>query len=138
MSVYLDASVLVSLFIVDANSKAALGKVRRLSDTLVVSDLGAAEFASAIARRVRMKVTPTDVAHAAFVAFDAWVAANAEAVDLAPSDIAETARMLRRLESNLRTPDALHLSIVRRIGASLLTLDKDMKAVAKSAGVKVI
>ncbi|MBL8551147.1 MAG: type II toxin-antitoxin system VapC family toxin [Hyphomonadaceae bacterium] len=138
VSVYLDASVLVSLFIADANSKSALGKVRRVTEPLVVSDFGAAEFASAVSRRVRMRLTAADVAHAALASFDAWMSANAEAVELAPSDVAATARMLRRLELNLRTPDAVHLAIVRRIGAALLTLDKDMKAFARSAGVQVI
>ncbi len=138
MSVYLDASVLVSLFVDDANSVTAMRKVGRLSELVVVSDLAAAEFASAIARLVRVRDLAEAVASAAFRAVDSWVDENAEFVSLSSADVAAAGAMLRRLDSPLRTPDAMNLAIAQRLGAGLITFDQKMRDVAKKAGLRVV
>ena len=74
MSVYLDASILVSLFTIDTLTARADAVLRARPPWLMVSDLAAAEFASAIARRVRMQLITSEEAHAAFSTFDAWIA----------------------------------------------------------------
>ena len=71
MSVYLDASILVSLFTVDTLTARADAALRERSPLLMVSDFAAAEFASAMARRVRMQIITADDARAAFSTFDA-------------------------------------------------------------------
>jgi predicted nucleic acid-binding protein len=53
LKIYLDASVLVSLFATDAHSAKADIALKTTKPVPVVSDFAAAEFASAIARRVR-------------------------------------------------------------------------------------
>jgi hypothetical protein len=138
MSVYFDASVIVSLFAQDGNSALAARKAAQLADTAVVSDLGGAEFASAIAKRVRMKDLTAKEAAAAFTAFDIWSATRAERVELTPQDVAACAALLRRLDSPVRTPDALHIAIVRRIGARLFTFDAKMKACARKEGIGIV
>lgn len=40
-------------------------------------------------------------------------------------------------DTSLRTPDALHLAICRRLGAELLTFDQGMIAAARSLGVSI-
>ncbi len=52
--VYFDASVLVALLTNDPLTRRADALMRTRTPVLVVSDFAAAEFASAIARRVRM------------------------------------------------------------------------------------
>jgi hypothetical protein len=54
-AIYLDASLLVSLFIDDLFTFRAKAFLQREAWMLLVSDLAAAEFASAIARHVRMR-----------------------------------------------------------------------------------
>ena len=61
MSVYVDASVLVALFTDDALAIRADGFLRTRSPVVIVSDFAAAEFASAIARHVRMRAIRSDV-----------------------------------------------------------------------------
>ena len=138
MSVYLDASVLVSLFLPDSNSRSALQRIRRMRETLIVSDFAAAEFASGVAKRVRTRESTRADAHAAFAEFDDWVARSADHTELTSADIGATTRLLRRLDSTLRTPDALHVALVQRIGARLFTLDARMKAFAKQEGIGVV
>jgi len=74
LSVYLDASILVSLFTIDTLTARADAVLRARPPWLMVSDLAAAELASAIARRVRMQLITSEEAHAAFSTFDAWIA----------------------------------------------------------------
>jgi hypothetical protein len=74
LSVYLDASILVSLFTIDTLTARADAVLRARPPWLMVSDFAEAEFASAIARRVRMQLITSEEAHAAFSTFDAWIA----------------------------------------------------------------
>lgn len=54
LSVYLDASIPVSLFTIDTLTAHADAVLRARPPLLMVSDLAASEFASATTRRVRM------------------------------------------------------------------------------------
>jgi predicted nucleic acid-binding protein len=138
VSVYLDASVLVSLFVPDANSQRAFRTLRRTSDSVVVSDFAAAEFASAIAKRVRMTQTTRADALSAFLAFDAWSANCAQSAELTTQDISDCVHYLRRLDHPLRAPDAIHVAIAKRCGAKLFTFDASQRAFAKRQGLDVL
>ena len=138
LSVYLDASVLVSLFARDAHSARADRTLRTLDQTLAVSDFAAAEFASGISQHVRARELTAAHARTIFAEFDEWCLASVERVDITPADIMTTTGFLRCLDTALRTPDAIHVAIARRIGAELLTFDKVMAAAARGLGVGVI
>jgi predicted nucleic acid-binding protein len=47
-------------------------------------------------------------------------------------------QILRRLDVNLRTPDALHITIAQRLNATLLTFDRSMAAAARALGMAVV
>ena len=134
---YLDASVLVALLTQDALSDQADALMQRQSARLVVSDFAAVEFASAVARRVRIGALPEQDARSAFGAFDAWTARLAERVDLATSDIVSAGAMLRRLDTPLRSGEALNIAIADRLGAVLATFDRKMAKAARALGVEV-
>jgi hypothetical protein len=74
LSVYLDASIPVSLFTIDTLTARADAVLRARPPLLMVSNLAAAEFASATTRRVRMQLITVEEAHAAFSTFDARIA----------------------------------------------------------------
>ncbi len=74
---------------------------------------------------------------AALGLFDAWAATIAQPVETTPQDFAACTSYLRRLDLPLRTPDALHIAIASRLGASILSFDKQLTAGAKKLGVKV-
>jgi uncharacterized protein len=46
--------------------------------------------------------------------------------------------LLRRLDLSIRTPDALHIAIVQRIGCRLLTFDTTMTGVARALGIELV
>jgi predicted nucleic acid-binding protein len=58
-------------------------------------------------------------------------------VETAASDIAFASVVLRRLDLNLRAPDAINIAICNRIGAALATFDEPMAKAARALGVKV-
>jgi predicted nucleic acid-binding protein len=111
VSVYVDASVLVALFIDDGLTDRADAFLRTRSPVMVVSDFAAAEFASAIARYVRARRIKSDEARRLFSAFDAWTARAAERALTTSADVTAAAAFLRRLDLPLRTPDALNIAI---------------------------
>ena len=135
MSAYLDASVLVAIFTNDEFSDRAVAMLSS-DETFTVSDFAAAEFASAIARKVRMKGIRANSARAVFTTFDQWRAEKAVTVETAPSDLAVCAAYLRRLDLPLRTGDAFNIAIAHRLGATLMTFDNKMAESARLLGVK--
>ena len=138
MSAYLDARVLVSLFLLDALSDRATELLRANTEPLLVSDYAGAEFASAVARRVRIGERTAREARAAFANFDTWAARFATRVDSESTDVAAATAYLRRLDLTSRAPDALNIAIAERLGASLATFDDKMATSARALGVAVV
>ena len=134
MRVSLDASALVPLFINDAfNERIEIYLISHAPD-IIVSDFAAAEFASAIARRVRMGQLTRSEARDAFATFDMWPVTR---IQTEPSDMVAAAAYMRRLDLNLRTPDALNIAIAQRLSATLVTFDDRMAHNARLLGVSV-
>jgi predicted nucleic acid-binding protein len=105
--------------------------------SLIVSDLATVEFSSAIARRVRMQLFTADQARSALSLFDEWVARSAICTEITSADIALAGSFLRRLDLPLRTIDALHIAIVKRLDATLVTFDRRMADNARALDVAV-
>ena len=138
MSLYLDASALVALFTVDTFSARASGYFEPNKTLLLVSDFAAAEFASALSRRVRTKELSREEAHRAFTNFDQFTERQAaHRIETSSGDMKAAEGFLRTLTLPLRAPDALNIAIAQRIGASLLTFDVKMAACARALGVDV-
>lgn len=137
MSLYLDASVLVALFVIDPANARAAAFLASQPAMIFVSDFGAAEFSSALARRVRMHHLTREDALLAFEHFDTWTTRAADRREITTADIAAADQILRRLDVNLRTPDALHIAIAQRLDATLVTFDRGMAAAAGALGVAV-
>jgi len=137
VSVYLDAGILVSTLSLDALTPKTEAALRKLSGVVVVSDFGGAEFSSAIGKRVRTGQISVREARSALNAYDEWVSSRADLVVSTPADVAACDAYLRRLDLPLRTPDGLHIAIASRVGASILSFDKQLLASAKKLGVPV-
>ncbi|HEX3673305.1 MAG TPA: type II toxin-antitoxin system VapC family toxin [Rhizomicrobium sp.] len=137
LSIYLDTSVVVPIFLQDifvsrANAFLATGPA-----SLMVSDLVAVEFASVVGIRVRIGVLSRVEAVAAFATFDDWISRRTRRAQMTPDDIRAAGLMLRRLDFNLRAPDAINIVIAQRIGAELATFDVRMADCARALGVAV-
>ncbi len=53
------------------------------------------------------------------------------------ADVKRADAVMRRLDLTLRTPDALHIAIAERIGATMATFDDKMAAAARILGLAV-
>jgi uncharacterized protein len=135
MSVYLDASVVVSLFLVDTFSVRARALLGDASGP-IVADWCVVEVSSVISTQARIGAITQQDAQIIFANFDAW-RANLEKVETNAVDMAAAAQFVRRPDLALRGPDGLHIAIASRLGAKLLTFDAKMAAAATSLGVAV-
>jgi uncharacterized protein len=137
-SLYLDASAFVPLHVADALSIRATALISSWSRQVIVSDLTVAEFSSVIARRFRtLELTKAEAAKCIGNG-DVWVSRYANSVEMTGPDLKQAIAWIQRLELPLRTPDALHLAISRRLGARLMTFDRQMAQAAASLGIKVL
>jgi predicted nucleic acid-binding protein len=134
---YLDTSVVVNLLLNEPFSARAEAFAKLNRDALVVTDFAAAEFSSAMARRVRMDETSKDEARAHLADLDEWIARSVLRMEITPADIARADSYMRRLDLALRTPDAIHIATARRLEARLATFDRRMADAARTLGVSI-
>ena len=138
MSIYFDTSFVVGLFVdTDTFATGARAFYVEADDVYVVSDFVAAEFASVIARLTRMKRLPDEEAQAIFNRFDTWRARSAESEAASEFDIRTATAIIRRLDLNIRAPDAINLAMAHRLGASIATFDRRMADNARALGITI-
>lgn len=136
MSAYLDASALLPILIEEAGS-AAVDRFFADSDApIVVSELAAAEVASALSRLVRTGLLEQADAVERLADFDAWRVASTNDLDLQASDIRLANLFVRRFDLMLRAPDAMHAAACRREDLLLVTLDRRLATAAAELGVR--
>ena len=135
MLLYLDTSVLVSAFVEDDHSDWAAKLLIRNPD-VVVSRWAETEFSSALGLRVRSSAMSLSQRAKIETEFDGWRSGRGEC-RIDDHDMMRCRRLL--LDGvRLRTPDALHLSVVLRHGYALATLDSDLATAARLEGVEVV
>ena len=138
MTIYLDSGVAVSMFVKDDFGARADAFLQRTRVPMVLADFAAAEFISAIARLRRTGYLTLPAARQAIANFDRWRPGNTLAAETQPVDVRVADAFLRRLDLVLRTPDAIHLAIVQRLGAELATFDEGMADCARALGISVL
>ena len=134
---YFDTSFLVPLILPEAISEPIAAFFGGLSDeALAVSHWTRVEFASLLAREVRMGGLDAGTARAAGSRFEALIG-ESFAVLLPNRDDFDRARdWLGHFEAGLRAGDALHLAIASNRGAeAIYSLDKRMIAAGQTLGV---
>lgn len=129
--------MLVALHTPDRFQERATGLIDALRPELLLSDFGAAEFSSAVARMVRTGLLTEPDARVCFADFDLWSARGAVGTMVDPADIRAADGLVRRMDTSLRAPDAIHLAIARRLGANLATFDRQLAVAAAMVGVTV-
>lgn len=134
MVIYPDASALVALFKTEIHSPQATAILDRSLHAIQLSDFTIAEVSAALAANFREHHLGSDAANDRFILVDKLLAGFGAAITVNSYDMAETIGLVR-LDLRLRAPDALHLAICRRIGATLLTFDKDQSAAAVALGI---
>jgi predicted nucleic acid-binding protein len=135
LTVYLDTSVVVPMFIRDDHTD----RVKRWATTrplIATSAWVATEFSSALSLQHRMKRLTSTEWRRAEAAFDAW-AVNFRQFELEARHVVE-ARRLIVAHGGLRAPDALHLALAAAAGMSLATLDTGLREAARAERVEVV
>ncbi|MBJ7320015.1 MAG: type II toxin-antitoxin system VapC family toxin [Alphaproteobacteria bacterium] len=135
MTLYLDTSVLVSLFHADRHTPRALDWIAGVDD-FVLSSWALSEFSSALAVKSRMRHLLDKDRRALERQLDQWLKTRT-VLSVIDGDIVE-ARVMVRSDARLRAPDALHLAIAARNDCVVATLDADMAAVACDLGLEVV
>lgn len=135
MILYVDASVIVALVGNEAASPAVETALDRDGVMAVVSDLAIAESSAALARNGRVRRWSGVETDRFFRDLDIWASDAAEAVTIGPVDIGLATDFVRRDGIALRAPDAIHIAVAHRLGATLLTLDRGLARAAAALGV---
>lgn len=136
MLVYLDADVLLNAFLRGPNTRRAQRVIDHAGE-LAFSNWTRAEVASALSQRVRRRLSAAEEARAIVGRIDAWLQDRRE-VRVEDVDIEAATQLLERFDLKLRTGDALHLAISRRLDAHLATFDNDLASAAEAVGQRLV
>ncbi len=121
MIVYLDTSFLAPLFLREATSEAVEAVIAALpSEALTISHWTRVEFASVLARTVRIKQLAPDDARKAEARFDALAQASLSVICPDEKDFDLAKQFIGAYETGLRGGDALHLAMVRNHNAEAI------------------
>lgn len=135
MNLYLDTSVLVSLFVSESRTDAIMRLISAEPVTIFVSDFAVGEFGAAIMGAARTGRLKGEQAGAVLDDCDAWTAGASQPVEISSHDIRRATLYVRRNDFALTLPDALHLAICARLGAHLVTGDKRQAEAAVILGI---
>ena len=134
---YFDTSFLVPLILPEASSEPIAGFFGGLeTDDLAISHWTWVEFASLLAREVRMGGLDAGTAREAGARFEEMI--HESFVVLLPNldDFDRAKEWLGHFETGLRAGDALHLAIAgNRSAEAVYSLDKQMIAAGKTLGL---
>lgn len=136
MTVYIDTSVCVSLFIDDVHS-ARVKAWFRTDPEVALSRWTMAEFSSALARLRRQAIINGQQHESAEMAFDQWVNFLGPPIALTDGALIHVGDLCRE-NGAIRTPDAVHIVLSSHARLPLATLDNLQSGVAKRYGVDVI
>ena len=131
---YPDTSAVIAYYSSEVHSVVATRVLEDDRNRLAVSDFTVAEASAVLAARARAGSSPA-LLESQLRLIDMLVASLAEPPVTTPADVAAATGFVRRLDCKLRAPDALHLAICARVGATLLTLDANQAAAATVLGI---
>ncbi len=136
---YFDTSFLVPLIIPEATSDSVYSCVRNFStDNFAVSDWTRVEFASMLAREVRMGALNSNAAMEASRRFELTIAESFTVLLPDRKDFNTAREWLCHFETGLKAGDALHLAIAANHSAdTIISLDKRMIASGKMLGLPI-
>lgn len=134
---YLDPSAFTASILRDEGAETVDGLLASLSGSVLISDFGWGEFAAAVARRVRIRALRDKPARTLFTASRSRLSSFLF-VELIPADIQLATDMIGDFDLALELPDAVHVAIMRRLGAVLLSTDRQQVTAARALGLSCI
>lgn len=136
MSLYLDTSVVVPLFVEEGASLVTQRWIEDRAEDVFIADLVVTEFHSVMSRLVRMGILSHDRAETNRTNFDLWRDVVAQPLENLPIDIRVAGTFVRVPQPKLLTADATHLATCRRLDLTLATYDIDLQSIATRESVR--
>ena len=139
--IYLDTSLVVSLYSMDANSARAAGLLPTAKEPLLITSLVQLETINALGLREFRKEITTRQAEASLLNFDQALRAGVFQLRALPEAAIERARQLSRQstpKAGTRTADLLHVAAALELGVTaFFSFDQRQRAAAQAAGLKL-
>lgn len=137
MSIYLDTSVLVSLYVPEKYSEAMMERLLNNKDGIIISRLAEVEFISAISMKQRLKELTAKQSKVIIALLQQHLNETMyERFYLTDEIFTQAGEYLSKSALKLRTLDALHLSAAYLSSAPLITADKVLAEAAKKLKIK--
>lgn len=139
MTLCLDTSALMPYYRQEASSDQVQDLLQRQTEPVLISQLTQVEFASALARWVRVAELSERQANRVEAAFYEDVEQGRYIVKaLTPDHYIQASRWLLARKTSLRTLDALQLACSAAMDATLVCLDATLCQAARYLGVRVM
>lgn len=136
--IYLDTSVLGAIFFREPGAIQVLDRIEAArKEGLMISAWTLTEMASAAAIKERTGVIDSAARQLALAAFQRFASGQLVLTEIDPGDF-RTAATLLDAPGNLRSGDALHLAVARRMRTGLATLDQRQRLAATRNGITVL
>lgn len=139
--IYLDTSLIVSLYTRDANSAAAPAILQPIQDTLLITPLVELEVVNAMGLRIFRREISSQQAEISLDDFAKDLRAGLYALRALPESAFERARQLsRQLTPKLgtRTADLLHVAAALELRATgFFSFDLQQRRMAEASGLKL-
>jgi uncharacterized protein len=138
VDVYLDTSVVVSVMLPDAHSLRAKAWLAANTPDVVMSSFTLLEFSSVISKFCRFGQISSLDAGRLLQTFDLWCATRKRIVSIENADLVLANSYVRRFETSLRAPDALHLAVASRFNIPMDTFDLGLAKAGRLLGCAII
>jgi uncharacterized protein len=136
--VYADTCLLVSLFLRDSGTEAALAWLNEsASQRIMASHWSLTEFSSAASTLARQKSITPKLHAESMRRFRGFAAQRLTLEPPLPADFERASAMVEHCATGLRAGGAVHLALCARLNATLCTADKVMAKAAKSLSINV-
>jgi predicted nucleic acid-binding protein len=138
LSIYLDTSAAVPLFVPEPSSDKVAAWLESGADTLVSADWILTEFASALAIKVRRGELIQKHAAAAWENFGIFSQSGLRLVPVTRATFMRAAQLVRSIRGELRAGDALHLAMaIETKATAIATADSQLEKCALVQGLAV-
>lgn len=136
--IYLDTSFIAPYYLQEATSRRVAQVLAGIpAGNLAISDWTKTEFASLLARKVRMGELSQGLTKTIWQAFEQDVKNSFHLLELSRQDFTYASDVLLKVpKSGIRGADALHLAVVYHQNAELYTLDQLQQTIAQSLGLR--
>lgn len=137
MHVYLDTSVVVAAVTREPHTEEAHRTLAAAGAVLAISDWTITEVSAALSMKQRIGALTEPERRIALRTFEQLAQESLVVEHLVPADFVRAAALAGVASPAVRAGDALHLAVVERTGAALVTFDTAMANAAVEHGLEV-